>query len=211
MLEVKNEFKGKETTEVKTCENCRHQRDSIHGQHHPFGGIGGDCNNCDDTLSEWMPLKIYNPNVCAKCAYEEDPCHYDCVKCQDGKNFTLKPTYGQEVFQKIEAVQNNLIALKNELKIYEDNNKTFVTVDGKEITGFHLGIVEHIMAYMRRLAYHLDVGNKEANKCDGCQCTFNGTCYTLKEETGKNLCEFLREWIEKEEKRWLEEGKNFHY
>ena len=100
--------------EIKTCENCRY---GIYSNY----SAGGDCSNCDEeTKSGWMAFKRYDPKLCAKCLYHDDPCHYNCVECQEGKNYEPKPTLKQELLDKINCRKREIIALEMELKELEE-------------------------------------------------------------------------------------------
>ena len=94
----------------KSCATCRHNPE----ERHYFAQIGADCNLCKD-FCYWILPKRFDPNLCAKCLFDEDPCAYDCVKCMDGKNFEIQPTYAQECQSKIDQLKNQILFLENEI------------------------------------------------------------------------------------------------
>jgi hypothetical protein len=74
-------------TELKSeriCLKCRFNRDNDF-----FTGAGGDCGYCKDN-DVFKPEKICDLLICAECELENDPCHYDCVGCQNNCNFIEK-------------------------------------------------------------------------------------------------------------------------
>lgn len=72
---------------------------------------GGDCADCDND-SQWMELKRIDEEKCELCFYENDSCHYECVGCQDSKNWIPKPNLRQTLTQQIKKYTNKITRLE---------------------------------------------------------------------------------------------------
>jgi len=46
---------------------------------------------------------------CNTCHYDDDPCHYLCQECRDGKNWTPKPTLREELEAKIVKLKREIM------------------------------------------------------------------------------------------------------
>ena len=87
----------------KTCETCRYDADSH--------GPGGDCRACEKH-DQWREPKRIDAEKCGMCKYENDPCHYLCVECQDAVNWEPKPTLKQILKTKIEFYKSEIERLE---------------------------------------------------------------------------------------------------
>lgn len=97
------------TASVKSCESCRFNPDRDFDYN-----CGGSCDGCKD-YSNYKPEKRYDKGLCVKCIYDEDPCHYECVECQDGRNYCPKPTQIEAVEDKIWTLSQEVLSLRFEL------------------------------------------------------------------------------------------------
>jgi len=96
---------------LRLCRNCRFN---------PKNGdtAGGDCADCHE-FSQWLELKRINIEKCRLCLYEDDPCHYICVGCQDSKNWTPKKNLKKRILQQIQEKEKELINLRKILSYIE--------------------------------------------------------------------------------------------
>lgn len=95
--------------EVKNCETCRF---NPYGQNDP---AGQDCMECND-FDRWMKIKEIIPDKCRICFYKDDPCHYLCMNCENGSNFTPVKKELEEVIREKELELDSLKKQLQELK-----------------------------------------------------------------------------------------------